>query len=61
MVVVDKLTEVAHFIPVKSMNKTDDIAKIFMNRANAHPRQECQNAPEPSHKAVKGAIGALRS
>ena len=31
MVVVDKLTKAAHFIPVKSTHKTDDIAKIFMN------------------------------
>ena len=30
MVVVDKLTKVAHFIPVKSTDKTDDIARIFM-------------------------------
>ena len=30
MVVVDKLTKVAHFIPVKSTHKTDDIVKIFM-------------------------------
>ena len=30
MVVVDKLTKVAHFIPVKSTYETDDIAKIFM-------------------------------
>ena len=30
MVVVDKLRKAAHFIPVKSMHKTDDIAKIFM-------------------------------
>ena len=30
MVVVDKLTKVAHFILVKSMHKTNDIAKIFM-------------------------------
>ena len=30
MVVVDKLTKATHFIPVKSMHKTDDIAKIFM-------------------------------
>ena len=30
MVVVDKLTKEAHFIPVKSTHKTDDIAKIFM-------------------------------
>ena len=30
MVVVDKLKKAAHFIPVKSMHKTDDIAKIFM-------------------------------
>ena len=30
MVVVDKLTKAAHFILVKSMHKTDDIAKIFM-------------------------------
>ena len=30
MVVVDKLTKEAHFIQVKSMHKTDDIAKIFM-------------------------------
>ena len=30
MVVVDKLTKVAHFIPVKSTHKTDYIAKIFM-------------------------------
>ena len=30
MVVVDKLTMVAHFISVKSTHKTDDIAKIFM-------------------------------
>ena len=30
MVVVDKLTKVVHFIPVKSMHKTDDIVKIFM-------------------------------
>ena len=30
MVVVDKLTKAAHFIPVKSTHKTDDIAKIFM-------------------------------
>ena len=30
MVVVDKLTKEAHFIPVKSTHKPDDIAKIFM-------------------------------
>ena len=30
MVVVDNLTKEAHFIPVKSTHKTDDIAKIFM-------------------------------
>ena len=30
MVVVDKLTKEAHFIPVKSMHKTDEIDKIFM-------------------------------
>ena len=30
MVVVDKLTKAAHFIPVKSMHKTDDISKILM-------------------------------
>ena len=30
MVMVDKLKKVAHFIPVKSTLKTDDIAKIFM-------------------------------
>ena len=30
MVVVDKLTKAAHFIPVKYTHKTDDIAKIFM-------------------------------
>ena len=30
MVVVDKLTKEAHFIPIKSTHKTDDIAKIFM-------------------------------
>ena len=30
MVVVDKLTKAAHFIPVKSMYETGDIAKIFM-------------------------------
>ena len=30
MVVVDKLKNVAHFIPVKSTHKIDDIEKIFM-------------------------------
>ena len=30
MVVVDKLTNEAHIIPIKSTHKTDDIAKIFM-------------------------------
>ena len=30
MVIVDKLTKATHFIPVKSMHKTNDIAKIFM-------------------------------
>ena len=30
MVVLDKLKKEAHFIPVKSTHKTDDIAKIFM-------------------------------
>ena len=30
MVVVEKLKKEAHFIPVKSTHKTDDIAKIFM-------------------------------
>ena len=30
MVVVDKLKKATHFIPVNSMHKTDDIAKIFM-------------------------------
>ena len=29
VVVVDKLTKVTHFIPVKSTHKTDDIAKII--------------------------------
>jgi hypothetical protein len=31
MVVVDKLTKVAHFIPVKSLHKVADIAKIYMH------------------------------
>ena len=30
MVVIDKLNKAAHFIPVKSTHKTDDVAKIFM-------------------------------
>ena len=30
MVVVDKFTKAAHFIPMKSMHKIDDIANIFM-------------------------------
>ena len=30
MVMADKLKKEAHFISVKSMHKTDDIAKIFM-------------------------------
>ena len=30
MVVVEKLTKAAHFIPMMSTHKTDDIAKIFM-------------------------------
>jgi hypothetical protein len=30
MVVVDKLTKVAHFIPVKSMHKATNIAEIYM-------------------------------
>ena len=30
MVVVDKFTNTAHFIPVKSTHKTDDIVRIFM-------------------------------
>ena len=30
MVVVDKLTKETHFIPVNSMHKTNDMAKIFM-------------------------------
>ena len=30
MVMVDKLTKAAYFIPVKSTHKIDDIAKIFM-------------------------------
>ena len=30
MVVVDRLTKAAQFIPVKSTHKTDGIAKIFM-------------------------------
>ena len=30
MVVVDKLTKAAHFVPVKSTHKTDDIVNIFM-------------------------------
>ena len=30
MVMVDKLTKVAHFIPVKSTYKADDIVNIFM-------------------------------
>ena len=30
MVVVDKLTKEARFIPVNSMHKTNDMAKIFM-------------------------------
>ena len=30
MLVVEKLSKVAHFIPMKSTHKTDDIAKIFM-------------------------------
>ena len=32
MVAVNKLTKAAHFIPVKSTHKTDDIANIFMKK-----------------------------
>ena len=31
------------------------------NRANVYPRQEDHNALEPSHRAGKGAMGALRT
>ena len=30
MVLVENLTRVAHFIPLKSMHKTDDSANIFI-------------------------------
>ena len=30
MVVVEKLMKEAHFIPIKSMHKTDEISNIFM-------------------------------
>ena len=30
MVFMDKLAKETHFVPIKSMHKTDDIAKIFM-------------------------------
>ena len=30
IIVVDKLTKAAHFIPVKYTHKTDDIEKIFL-------------------------------
>jgi hypothetical protein len=32
MVVVDKLTKAAHFIPVKSMHKETDIVEIYMQK-----------------------------
>ena len=50
MVVVDRLTKVAHFIPIKSTHKTDGIAKIFMKEIfNLH------GLPKAivSHKDVK--------
>jgi hypothetical protein len=31
MVVVNKLTKVAHFIPIKMMHRETNIAKIYMN------------------------------
>ena len=36
MVVVDKLTKAAHFIPVKPTHKTDDIVKILMDIFKLH-------------------------
>ena len=46
MVVVDKLKKAAHFIPVKSTHKTDDIAKIFMKeifKLHAFPKEIVSN------------------
>lgn len=42
MVVVDKLTKETHFIPVKSTNKLNDIAKIFVRgifRLHGFPKE----------------------
>ena len=41
MVVVDKLTKAAHFIPVKSTYATDDIAKLNFSTAY-HPQTDGQ-------------------
>ena len=46
MVVVDKLTKATHFIPVKSIHNTDDIAKIFMKeifKLNGFPKAIVSN------------------
>jgi transposase InsO family protein len=42
MVVVEKLTKAAHFVPVKTTNTTDNIAEIFMkeiDRLHGIPRK----------------------
>ena len=63
MVVVDKLTKVAHFIPIKSMHKTDAIAKIFMKeifRLHGFPKAIVSNRdPKFTSNFWKGLFADL--
>ena len=63
MVVVDKLTKAAHFIPVKSTYKTDDIVKIFMKeifRLHGFPNATVSNRdPKFTSNFWKGLFAYL--
>ena len=65
MVVVDTFKKVAHFIPVKSTHKTDDIAKIFMKdifRLHGFPKEIISDRdPKFTSRFWKGLFAYLGS
>jgi hypothetical protein len=64
MVVVDKITKAAHFIPLKTTHKAADVADIFMKevvRMHGIPKSPCQqgHVTQLDGDKCQGPVGTL--